>query len=57
MLSRFGSKRDGVTGMWRQLHNEELFDLFSSPSIIRMMKSRRMGWAGQVSPVERSAYR
>jgi hypothetical protein len=40
----FGLKRDEVTGEWRKLHNEELHDLYSSPSIIRIMKSRRMGW-------------
>jgi hypothetical protein len=38
----FGLKRDEVTGGWRQLHNEELHNLYSSPSIIRMLKSRRM---------------
>jgi hypothetical protein len=44
----FGRKGDEVTGDRRKLHNEELHDLFSSPSIIRMMKSRRMGLAGHV---------
>jgi hypothetical protein len=39
-------KRDGVTGGWRKLHNEELHNLYSSPSIIRIMKSRRMKWTG-----------
>jgi hypothetical protein len=38
----FGPKRDEVTGVWRKTHNEELHDLYSSPSIIRIMKSRRM---------------
>jgi hypothetical protein len=38
----FGPKRDEVTGEWRKLHNEELCDLYSSPSIIRIIKSRRM---------------
>jgi hypothetical protein len=38
-----------VTGRWRKLHNEELHNLYSSPSIIRMNKSRRMGWAGDVA--------
>jgi hypothetical protein len=38
----FGPKRDEVTGEWRQLHNKELHDLYSSPSIIRRIKSRRM---------------
>jgi hypothetical protein len=45
----FGPKRDEVTGGWRKLHNEELHNLYSSPSIIRMMKSRRMRWAGHVA--------
>jgi hypothetical protein len=46
MLRRiFGSKRDEVTGGWREPHNEELHNLYSSPSIIRMIKSRRMRWA------------
>jgi hypothetical protein len=42
----FGPKRDEVNGEWRKLHNEELHDLCSSPSIIRIIKSRRMRWAG-----------
>jgi hypothetical protein len=42
----FGPKRDEVTGEWRKMHDEELHDLYSSPSIIRMMKSRRTRWAG-----------
>jgi hypothetical protein len=46
MLRRiFGLKRYDVTGEWRKLHNEELPDLYSSPSIIRIIKSRRMRWA------------
>jgi hypothetical protein len=44
----FGPKRDEVTGEWRKLHNEELNDLYSSPNIARVVKSRRMGWAGHV---------
>jgi hypothetical protein len=44
----FGSRRDEVTGGWRKLHNEELRDLYSSPSIIRMIKSRKMRWAEHV---------
>jgi hypothetical protein len=55
----FGPKRDEVTGEWRRLHNEELNDLYSSPNIIRVMKSRRMGWAGHVTRMGegRGAYR
>jgi hypothetical protein len=45
----FGLKRDEVMGGWRTLHNEALRKLFSSPSIIRMAKSRRMKWAGHVT--------
>jgi hypothetical protein len=45
----FGPKRDEVTGSWRKLHNEELHNLYSSPSIIRIIKSRRMRWAGNAA--------
>jgi hypothetical protein len=45
----FGPKRDGVTGGWRKLYNEELHNLYSSPSKIRIIKSRRMRWAGHVA--------
>jgi hypothetical protein len=45
----FGPKWDKVTGGWRKLHNEELHDLYSSPSIIIIIKSRRMRWAGNVA--------
>jgi hypothetical protein len=48
----FGPKRDGVMGGWRKLHNEELHNLYSSPSIIRIMKSRMMRWAGHVARME-----
>jgi hypothetical protein len=44
-----GPKGDEVTGAWRKLHNEELCDLYSTPSIIRMIKSRRMRWAEHVA--------
>jgi hypothetical protein len=47
----FEPKRDDVIGGWRKLHNEELHNLYSSPSIIRMIKSRRMGWAGHVARI------
>jgi len=45
----YGPKRDEVTGEWRRLHNEELNDLYSSPVIVRVIKSRRMRWAGHVA--------
>jgi hypothetical protein len=45
----FGPKKDEVTGEWRKLHIDELRDLYSSPSIIRVMKSRRMRLAGHVA--------
>jgi hypothetical protein len=45
----FGNKRDEVTVEWRRLHNEELYALYCSPSIIRVIKSRRMRWAGHVA--------
>jgi hypothetical protein len=60
VLSRiFGPKKDGVTGGWRKQHNEELRDLYSSPSIIRMIKSRRMRWAGHIARMgkNKNAYR
>jgi hypothetical protein len=44
----FGPKRDEVTGGWRKLHNEELHGLYSSPSIVRVIKARMMRWAGHV---------
>ena len=45
----YGPKRDEVTGEWRRLHNEELNDLYSLPNIVRVVKSRRMRWAGHVA--------
>jgi len=45
----FGPRRDEVTGEWRKLHNEELNDLYSLPNIVRVVKSRRMRWAGHVA--------
>jgi hypothetical protein len=55
----FGPKRDEVTEKWRRLHNKELYALYSSPNIIRMIKSRRLRWAGHVARVgeRRGAYR
>ena len=49
LMGIFGPKRDGVTGEWRKLHNEELNDLYCSPNIVRLIKSRRMRWAGHVA--------
>jgi hypothetical protein len=55
----FGPKRDEATGKWRRLHKEELNDLYSSLNIIRVIKSRRVRWAGHVARMgeERGAYR
>jgi hypothetical protein len=55
----FGLKRDEVTGEWRKLHNEELNDLYSLPNIVRVVKSRRMRWAGHVARIveDRVVYR
>ena len=55
----FGLRRDEVTGDWRRLHNEELNDLYTSPNIVRVIKSRRMRWAGHVARMgeERGVYR
>jgi hypothetical protein len=55
----FGPKRDEVMGDWRKLYNEELHNLCSSPNVIRMIKSRRMWWAGHVARMgeKRNAYR
>jgi len=50
MLRRiFGPRRDGVMGEWRKLHNEDLNDLYSSPNIVRVIKSRRIRWAGHLA--------
>jgi len=55
----FGPRRDELTWEWRRLHNEELNDLYSSPNIVRVIKSRRMRWAGHVARMgeERGCYR
>jgi hypothetical protein len=55
----FGPKRDEVNADWRNLHNEELHNLYNSSSIIRVIKSRRIGWAGHVARMgkKRNAYR
>jgi hypothetical protein len=49
IVSFTGPKKDGVTGEWRKLRNEELCDLYSSPSIFRIIKPRRMRWASHVA--------
>jgi hypothetical protein len=55
----FGPKRDGVIGSWRKLHNEVMHNLYSSPSIVRIIKSRRMRWVGHVARMgeKRNVYR
>jgi hypothetical protein len=53
----FGPKKNEVTGDWRKLHNEKFHNLYSSPSIIRMIKSRRMRWAGHLACMERRGMR
>ena len=49
LMSILGPRKDEVTGEWKRLHNEELNDLYSSPNIVRVIKSRRMRWAGHVA--------
>jgi hypothetical protein len=58
-VNLFEPKRDEVTGEWRKMHNEELHDLHSSPSIIRIIKARRMRWAEHIARMgeKRNAYR
>jgi hypothetical protein len=51
--AEFGPKRDEVTGVWRKLHNEELDNLYCSPTIVRVTKSRRIRWAGNVARMGR----
>jgi len=51
LLAIFGPRKDEVTGEWRRLHNEELNDLYSSPKIVRVIKSRRMRWTGHVARI------
>jgi len=53
----FVSKRDEVTGEWRKARNEYLNELYCSPSIVRVIKSRRMRWAGHVARMRRGVYR
>ena len=55
----FGAKRDEITGKWRKLHKAELYALYSSPTIIRNLKLKRLRWAGQAARMEqsRNAYR
>jgi hypothetical protein len=48
----YGPKREEVAGSWRRLHNEELHNLYASPNIIRVIKSRRLKWAGHVARME-----
>jgi hypothetical protein len=59
VLRIYGPKKDQVTGDWRKLHNEELHNLYFSPNVIRMIKPRRMRWAGHAARMgeKRNAYR
>jgi hypothetical protein len=51
----FGTKRDEITGEWIRLHNEELNGLYFAPTIVRVIKSRRMKWAGLVARIEKNS--
>ena len=53
VLRMFGPKRGEITGEWRRLHNEELYALYSTPNIMRVIKSRRLRWAGLVARMEK----
>jgi hypothetical protein len=53
LRNMFGSRRNEVTDEWRKLHNEELINLYSSPNIVRVIKSIRMRWAGHVARMGR----
>jgi len=59
LMRIFGPRREEVKGEWRRLHNEELIDFYSSPNIVRVIKSRRMRWAGHAARMdeERGVYR
>jgi len=59
MLRKIWAKRDEMIGQWRELYNEELYDVYSSTNSIRVIKSRRMIWTGHVALMEdsRCAYR
>jgi hypothetical protein len=56
LMGIFGPKRDEATGEWRRLHNEELNNIYSSPNIMRVIKSRKMRWTGQVARTVESKY-
>jgi hypothetical protein len=52
-INKFGPESDEITGEWRRLHNKELYALYSLPNIIRVVKSRRLRWAGHVARMKR----